>query len=77
MFFLLFLLDDRRIRILISELMDPDLDSGGPKTYESYGSGSASLNDSLIYLSCEPDINSISLLNFKPPSDQSLFIVNN
>jgi hypothetical protein len=39
MFFLLFLLDDRRIR-----LMDLDADSpGGPKTYGSYGSGSATL----------------------------------
>jgi hypothetical protein len=33
MFFLLFLLDDRRIWIL---------DPGGPKTYGSYGSGSGS-----------------------------------
>jgi hypothetical protein len=31
MFFLLFLLDDRRTRIRC--LMDPDVDLGGPKTY--------------------------------------------
>jgi hypothetical protein len=43
MFFLLFLLDDRRIqiRIRISDQMDPD--PGGPKTYGSCGSGSATL----------------------------------
>ena len=41
MFFLLFLLDDRRIQIRISDWWDPD--PGGPKTYESYGSGSATL----------------------------------
>jgi hypothetical protein len=39
MFFLLFLLDDRRIRIHTSRLIDPDPDPGGPKTYESDGSG--------------------------------------
>jgi hypothetical protein len=45
MFLLHFLLGDRRIRILIRTrylvLMDPD--PRGPKTYLSYGSGSAAL----------------------------------
>jgi hypothetical protein len=41
MFFLLFLLDDRRIRNPdpYLRLMDPDADPGGPKTYRSCGSG--------------------------------------
>jgi hypothetical protein len=39
-FFLLFLLDDRKIRIRTSGLMDPDPDPEGPKTY---GSRSATL----------------------------------
>ena len=43
MFFSLFLLDDRRIRIYLS-LIDPDADPGGPKTYGSYGTGSATLD---------------------------------
>jgi hypothetical protein len=43
-FFLVFLLDDRRIRSWIVRnlvLMDPETDPGGPKTY---GSGSATLD---------------------------------
>jgi hypothetical protein len=41
MFFLLFLLDDRRIRIRILGLINPD--PGGQKHIGSYGSGSATL----------------------------------
>ncbi len=53
MFFLIFLLDDRKIciqirsRIRISDVMDPD--PGGPKTYGSYGSGSATLLIMVIF----------------------------
>ena len=43
MFFLLFLLDDRRKEPDPKPNPNPDpypdLDAGGPKTYESYGSG--------------------------------------
>ncbi len=45
MFFLLFLLDDRRIRIRTSLTNEP----GGPTTYGSYGSGSATLT---VRLAC-------------------------
>ncbi len=43
--FLLYLLDNGRIRLLIrlrTKMMDPD--PGGPKTYGSYGSGSITLS---------------------------------
>jgi hypothetical protein len=32
--------------------MDPDADPGGPKTYGSYGSGSATLPPTLMYFGC-------------------------
>ncbi len=52
MFFLLVMLDDRRIRIRagsVSLTKVPDLDLGGPTTYGSYGSGSATLFKSIRY----------------------------
>ncbi len=52
MFFLLVMLDDRRIRIRagsVSLTKVPDLDLGGPATYGSYGSGSATLFKSIRY----------------------------
>ncbi len=42
-FFFLFLLDDRRLLSRIRHLVLSDPDQGGPKTYGSYGSGSAKL----------------------------------
>ena len=51
MVFLLFMLDDRRIRIPTPRLVLMDQDPGGPKTYESYESRSTTLRSRYLEVS--------------------------